>query len=312
MVPDEMFGRRRAWIRRGLAAAGAGIDAIYSSSTPYSIHLAARQLAARLDRPWILELRDQWSDNPILPHRRNPLTRGLMTRMEAECLRAATRVVVTSEAHRRRLIDRAVAEPARVGVVTNMFEPYDPPAARRRGPGPLRILHAGDFYAGRTLAELGEAVDAFSGGAVLEAAGSTYDRPWVEVLGGSGPRRRIHGGLAPERLRDLLLEVHAAVVAPYHPGDDVHIPGKLYEAIGAGLPVLDLTPQPEIPGLCEGTVPCFKADPRDRGALLAALEQLAAWWRDHPEGPKLPASDHPLSDASAARRLAAIFEDACR
>lgn len=317
LVPDELFRWVGAWVRGGLAAAAGGVDLVYSTSTPFSAHLAGQRLAKRLGKPWVMEMRDLWADSPYLPQAKNPLTRRLQERYESRCLETSRRVIVTTEAHARHLLERKPSLAGRIDIVPNAFEPSATSALGRRkgaGEGPLRILHSGNLYGGRSLAALGRAVDETRGAipgfgsAILEVAGRSLDLPWEDVLGGSGDRRVIHGFLPSDRITELYEEVHAGIV--HNPAwDMVHIPGKLHEYMGAGLPILDLTSQPEIPSLCHGTIPCWKVSPDDREGLGDALSRLARWWGDNPLGPPKPGPLHSLSSVNVARKLAAVFRE---
>jgi hypothetical protein len=94
--------------------------------------------------------------------------------------------------------------------------------------------------------------------------------------------------------------------------DRIHVPGKLYDYLGAALPVLDLTAQPDVPALAGGIAPCWKVGEGDEAGLAEALGRLAAWWREHPAGAPLPADDHPLAERTAARGLAAVVREVAR
>jgi hypothetical protein len=292
------------------------VDAVYSSSSPYTTHLAARRAARALGVPWILEMRDLWADNAYLPQTANPLSRRLQERYERACLGEADRIVVLTEAHRAHLARRVPHRADHIRVVPNAFSPgppRDPDAPSR----PRRLLYAGNLYGGRTLAGLGRVVDRLNRDAggdpawVLEVAGRSFDRPFSEVLGGEGPARVLHGPLPHGDVRRLLSQVHAGVLHN-PPRDRVHVPGKLYDYLGAALPVIDLTAQPDVPALAEGISPCWKVEEGDEAGLAEVLHRLAGWWREHPGGGALPSADHPLAERSAARRLAAVVREVAR
>ncbi len=310
MIPDERRFWIPAWRRGALWLLGTGCDVVYSTSTPYSAHVAALGLAESLDIPWVMEMRDLWADNQYLPQSRNCITRRIQQRLEAQCLRRADRIVVLTVAHANHLKTRHPDLASKIRVVPNMFEPV--PATASRVGGDLRIIFTGNIYGGRSLAPVGRAVDAIGADlpgfkrAVLEVAGKSYEGSWEQVLGGAGDNRRVHGLLAPPRVNELMRTAHAGIVN--NPSwDVVHIPGKLYEYIGAGLPVFNLSRQPDIPRLCKGVVPCWQLDSGDEEGIAHAIRELAAWWQDHPDGPVPPSADHPLSSHSVAARLADLF-----
>lgn len=318
MLPDERFMLVQPWIRAGQALGRKSVDLIYSTSTPYSAHLAARKLRGILECPWVMELRDQWSDNPYLPQTRNRIARRIQERLEARCFDEADRIVVLNETHARSLKERRPDLCAKVRVIPNMFdiqaamEPK-PRIVTSGSPGPLRLLFAGQLYGGRSLADLGRAVDEVNRRGVpgfssvcLEVAGKSYEGLWEDVLGGSGPGRTVHGLLSPGAVQDLMREVHVGIVNN-PPWDRIHIPGKLYEYLGAGLPIFNFSRQPDIPGICEGVVPHWPLDPSDRDGIIHAIREVAQWWRKHPIGPSLPSAEHLYSSRNVARCMAALF-----
>jgi len=310
-VPDERWPLRAAWTREARVA-GKGVDVVYSSSGPYTAHLVARDAARALGKPWVMELRDLWSDSTYHPQHANPLSRLRNFRMESRCVRDATRIVVLTEAHRVHAAARFSEHAARFRMIPNAFEPGLP--ERRPARGPLRLLYAGNLYGGRTLAPLAAAVaglDSVPGfeGVVLEIAGRSFDHPWDQALAGNRERVVIHGPLPHARVRELLAEVHAGVV--HNPASDrIHIPGKVYDYLGAAIPVLDLTLQPDIPSLGTGVAWHRRAAAHDVAGLRDAVLDIAAWWREHPEGAPRPGDAHPLSAASVAGGLAAVLDEA--
>jgi hypothetical protein len=144
---------------------------------------------------------------------------------------------------------------------------------------------------------------------VLEVAGRSFDRPWEEAMGGSLDGVVIHGPLPHARIRELLAEVHAGVL--HNPASDlIHIPGKLYDYLGAAIPVMDLSAQPDIPAMCEGVSLHRRAPAGDVAGLRSAVRDIAAWWGEHPLGLPRPGGDHPLAAGSSAQRLAETLREA--
>ncbi len=315
-IPDDKRGWIPAWIQGGISAAADGIDIVFSSSAPYSTHVAGRYLASELDVPWVMEMRDLWSGNRYIPQTDNPISRRLTGIHERRSLSRAERIIVPSAAHAHYLAIRNRSIRKRIHVVPNMFdEPVSEHVPHRSSPDaePLRLLYAGGLYGGRTLESLGRAVDAIttppgrSDSARLEVAGRSFDLPWSAVLGGAGDNRVIHGFLRQDELSELMSQVHVGVI--HNPSwDSVHIPGKLYEYMGAGLPILDLTTQPDIPEVCRGTVPCWKVDPHDQDRLTAILHEITDWWIANPNGVPRPGIGHRFSSRSVSRQLAGLFQ----
>ncbi|HEM47447.1 MAG TPA: hypothetical protein ENO23_10440, partial [Alphaproteobacteria bacterium] len=67
MIPDNKI--RWAWRARREAREivdGGGVDLIYATSPPHSTHLLALRTARRLGVPWVMDLRDPWTLEPII------------------------------------------------------------------------------------------------------------------------------------------------------------------------------------------------------------------------------------------------------
>ena len=140
-------GARR--IRRG------GIDAVWTTSSPDSAHLAGLRLQRDFGVPWIADFRDPWTrrmsfDPPTGLHGR------LQARMEEKVVRHARRVVVTSEETREDFLARYPRlDPERVAVVTNGFDEEDFSGFRLELPRDVfRILHLGQLNPERSLLPL--------------------------------------------------------------------------------------------------------------------------------------------------------------
>ena len=129
LLPDSYAG----WAGRAAAAAArrlahGGVNAILSSSPPDSAHLAGLPLRRRFRVPWVADFRDPW----VGLHYRTPPTawhRARQTAMEREVLGSADLVLVASRAHEVELRRRS-AQPAKAGQrlgrlehLPNGFEP---------------------------------------------------------------------------------------------------------------------------------------------------------------------------------------------
>jgi glycosyltransferase involved in cell wall biosynthesis len=101
------------------------IQAIYSTSAPYTDHLIGYQLKQRTQLPWVADFRDPWIGNtsvnfPTQLHKR------LVEKMEAKVLFSADRVLVVSEPMRQAILSRYTNIPAgKVIVLPNGYDPGD-------------------------------------------------------------------------------------------------------------------------------------------------------------------------------------------
>jgi glycosyltransferase involved in cell wall biosynthesis len=226
----------------------------YSSSGPFTSHLVGLVLKRLTGRPWVVELRDGWyrwnrAIFPDYPGWRNVLER----RLEAAAIRAADRVVLVTE----RMADAfRVQYPDvsrdRFTVVSNGFDPaqftVSAPADRTGG---YEVLHAGALYFGRSLVAFLDAArrliseDAdFAAQFRLTLVGTLDPRASAEVSQ-SGPDQHLNilgqvshaEALAAMASADALL-----LVANTTPGAAATVPGKLFEYLAVGRPILAVAP----------------------------------------------------------------------
>jgi glycosyltransferase involved in cell wall biosynthesis len=249
--PDAHLG----WLPFALAAARRqDYDVAYSSSGPFTSHLVGLILKRLTKRPWVAELRDGWYrwNRAIFPD--YPGWRNLLEcRLEAAALRSADRVVLVTE----RMADTFRAQYPdlprdRFTVVSNGFDPAQfeipDPAAPPNG---WAVLHAGALYYGRSLAAFLDAarrvVDSdaeFAREFRLTLLGTLDPRAQSELSQSDlAQNTRVLGqvghtsAVAAMKSADVLL-----LVANTTPGAEATVPGKLFEYLAVGRPVLAVAP----------------------------------------------------------------------
>ncbi len=289
LLPDSYVG----WARRARAAAdrrlaAGGIDVLLSTSPPDSVHLAARELAARHRVPWAADFRDPWigrwfRDPPT------PWHRARHDVMEHSVLRDADLVLAASRTH---VDDLQAGGRARGPVVhlPNGFEPGvgDSPGADDGDAGAFHVAFTGTLT---LMPEAGTFLEAVHD--VLAKRPEARTRLRVDMVGpyethyaersaalGLTDVVRMHGPLphaetrAIQRRADLL-----ALWRPEGEGLRTMVPGKLYEYMDTGRPILALwRPGEEAAGLVAragGTV----VAPGDRAALARELETRYMAWQ---------------------------------
>ena len=241
-MPDDCIG----WYPWALHACLAlmrrhKLDLIYASAGPYTSFLVAAS-AARLCRvPWAGELRDLWTDN----HYRDlaPWLRRLDARVESLVLGSAAGLVTMSQPWAE-LLGRKYPIPVRV--IYNGFDERAAvaPAQDEADPAPLVISHLGRLY--------GEKRDPVALFAAVRALGAQASRVRVDFYGpdqdhvrqlarASGVADRVRicvdvpyaESLAVQSRSDVLL-----LLMWDTPEEAGVLPGKLFEYLGAGKPVL--------------------------------------------------------------------------
>ena len=250
--PDAHLG----WLPFALGAARrVSFDVAYSSSGPFTSHLVGLALKRLTGRAWVAELRDGWyrwnrAIFPDYPAWRDRLER----RLEASALRSADRVVLVTDrmaaAFRCQYAD---LPPEHFAVVSNGFDPAQFPTTGEpppEHPG-WNVVHAGALYYGRSLASFLEAA------ARVAAADASFAHEFrltlMGTLDGSARAELIQRATATQvefrgqldhastiegmRSADALL-----LVANTTPGAEATVPGKLFEYLAMGRPVLAVAP----------------------------------------------------------------------
>jgi glycosyltransferase involved in cell wall biosynthesis len=245
-LPDAQIG----WLPFALKAAAAAAkrhrpEVLYTSSVPFTSHLAGRLLQRRHGMAWVAEFRDLWTGSQA-GEARTRVRRALNRRIEADIVAAADAVIVTTPAARDVLArSHPRADPERLHVVTNAFEaaahpaPTPPPAA-----GPLVLVHAGTL------------IPALQDPAPLLAAAAALDRgqpgsvrirvfgpgePWSAARARAGVPEHLldlRGLQSPSRIPAELAQASAVLLLAPGPGFRAVYLGKMFEWLGSGAPAL--------------------------------------------------------------------------
>ena len=264
-------------------------DVVVATSPQLLTAVAGWALAAVRRRPFVFELRDLWPASIAEVGALRPgLLLRLLERLELFLYRRAALVVAVTEAFRRDLVARGIPA-GKVRVVTNGV---DPEAIRplERDPTLARELDVEGAFVVGYLGTLGLAHGLRN---VLEAAELLRDEPRARfLLVGDGAER---DALAAELARRQLPNVR---LHPTRPKADVPrlwslcdlalvhlrdaplfatvLPSKLFEALGAGVPILLAAPPGEASGLVERTASGTCVPPADPAALAAAVRAALA------------------------------------
>ena len=332
------------WWAEGAQAAleNLDVDVILATLSPFAGAAAAAGAAARLGTPWVADLRDPWALDEMLayPSRRH---RAAELRVMERDLSTATAIVMNTPEARRATAEAFPAlEPQLSAPVPNGFDPEDfagPPA--RRADSAFRIVHTGYLHtelarggpreALRTLAggmlhgvdvgarsqvyllqaidRLRETEPALGGLIELHLAGvmsssdlESSDRPYVKRLGYLSHTDSV-----------ALMRSADALFLPMHdlaPGRRARIvPGKTYEYLGAGRPILAAVPDGDARDLLERAGNAAVCRPRDVDGLVAALRGLVLG--RYPAEPRANVVA-PFERRVLASRMAGILDRAAR
>ncbi|OGO29111.1 MAG: hypothetical protein A2Z16_08280 [Chloroflexi bacterium RBG_16_54_18] len=259
------------------------IELIFSTSFPYSDHLAGYMLKKLSGLPWVADFRDPWTQNPGA---RNTGWRYRVDGwLEKQVLKSADRVIGVSPGYTQGLRELATGRPAEGfftienGYDAADMQPVSDTLKSKPLPGCSRIGHFGKVYDGTALPFLkgieaiGEAASSLSirfvgGLAPAEQAflreHSQAAQIWVE------PRRAHERVVEAMQMADVLL----LFVLPELKRSG-HIPGKMFEYLASGTPVLLIGQQGDASDLLEESGAGLFVPAGDPVAIAEALRMVA-------------------------------------
>lgn len=329
-VPDEHTGWILPAVFHGLEVVRRlGVAQLFSSGPCWTNHVVGLALARLTGLPWTAHFRDPWPHRGIrVPYYPSPSSAASLwvnAALERMVVRSADAVVCVTEPHTallRQLYPEARA--SKFVTVPNGFDgrEWDTPEAEGREPGCTRterftVTYAGSLRMGRRsplplLRALGD---------LIQAGEIARDRiridlfGWCDVAEGrpvasmaaecgldgcvsvTGPLDR------QETLRRLVRSDLLLLLA-----EDwaYQIPGKTYEYLRAGRPILALTSAGALSDLLRRTGGAWVVDPADDAGIRAVLREAYRAWI---EGRVLAGADQGIVSAFDRRLLAARFAE---
>ncbi len=321
-IPDARIG----WL---LTAVPAGkrliryfqVSALYSSSPPYTCSLIARQLKRWSSLPWVAGFRDPWTGFLTTPQRWW-LPAAIDRHLERSVLQEADRIECAWEGIADDAIGKYPELPREKFIhIPNGFDPadYPPPPTQRNER--FTITYTGSLYGRRNPTVLLQGLEELLHRGVLTPA---------EVC------LRIVGRCGEEVLETLRNSPFATSVEfiPYVPhresvryvvssdvlllvvdeAEDSHaiVPGKVFEYLGAGKPILAIAPHGSaVDRLLQETGTGAVVERTEPLACAKLLELLYRSWRGELPLPFVPRWDYirQYERRTAAQRLAALLDE---
>lgn len=251
-----------------------GPDVVVSSHEP-STTIEVGRIAKAHGFPWLIDLGD-----PVLTGYTSPRWQPRALALERHALQEADHVMVTAVETERLLRSRHKAVPP-ISVVEQGFDdelgPAEAPGSRQGQP--LELLYSGRFYSFRNPAELVAAVLEVPGVRLSIASGNVPE--WLVAKAREWPRQvRLLGSIPHRRL--LEMQRNADVLVNIANQDAAQVPGKFYEYLGSGRPVLHVrSATVDAAGDLVSALRRGWSTAGDRGSIAEVLAQLD---RRHAEG----------------------------
>ncbi|WP_067849148.1 glycosyltransferase family 4 protein [Alicyclobacillus mali (ex Roth et al. 2021)] len=289
LIPDESV----AWaMLAGFAARRIVrqrvVDCIYTTSGPQSTQLAGLIASAFARTPWIADFRDPWTDNLHFHHR--GWRAALERRLERTVFARASAIVTVTDGFWRLFAAKYPHRALDIHVIRNGVDEADfPPApARRKGEEePFTFFYGGILYPGRSADALFQAVHRllqnghitpqrlriqFAG--VLDYPGHHHHARLIRELGleavieplGYLPRR--------EALARMLAADATLLIGDQSAQAKDYVPGKLYEYLYAGRPILAMLREGEAADLVRREQAGIVVPPDHPDAIAQAMLHL--------------------------------------
>lgn len=328
LVPDSYVG----WRPFALRAARAVLrddppQALMSSGPPETNHLVAATLRREVEVPWLADFRDPWFGLHLYPAP-TPWHRARHAALERDVLQRADCVVATTTWLRDLLRERAPGK-REIYVIRNGYDPADF-AAGTLDAASAASEHDSDTP-GLRLAHVGMLTLTRSANGLLHALQRLYDRRpelrgavRIELVGSRESdnddlvaRLGLHDsvrlrGYVPHREAIATMQRADVLVLVKHTEARYRglIPGKLYEYLGAGRPILALIPESEAADLVRRLGCGEIAAPDDVDAIADAVERLWDAKRAGTLAERYPRPDAtPFTRSEQARTLAALLQN---
>jgi len=326
MIPDGYVGwaraAARAAARRVAGPPGApGIDAIWTTSSPESAHVAGLTLKRRFGLPWVADFRDPWVGR-VTYAPPSPWHDARHRALERDVVQAADRVTVVSEAMAALYRERYPDLPEdRIVVLPNGMDSDDwrrseatfasTEADRNADEGRFVILHAGQLAhrpTARTLLEgARRAIDAdpalarrlrirFLGGNEEIASGDPLLRALGDIVSIEPSRPHLEALAAMRRAGALVLLGHGGAA------DALLYTGKIYEYLTSGRPILAILDEGPAADLLRRSGHPSPLRPDDAAGAAAWIETAA---RTGAHALPVPRPPEPLREGWERQKLAA-------
>lgn len=282
-IPDAEIGWVTAAVVKGLLAIRRTRPrVIYSTAPPWTGQLVAYVLARISGLPWVADFRDPWARAPWRESM-SPLARKAAASFERAVIARADAVIFSTNTNRDEYAQHYGAEAAtRFFVALNGCDPEEMvgliPATPEQE---FVIVHAGSLYGARTPEPLLVAIaSAVQKGHVrrdqvrLRLIGATPDAKLQAVAESLGLERALE--FMSRMPRRLVLEEMAAASAllALQPATTVSIPGKLYEYVALGKPILAICEEGETADLVRRSGLGIAVTSNEAAAIEAGLLQV--------------------------------------
>ena len=227
--------------------------ALFSTFPPVGPHFAAWQLSRNAGLPWIADFRDPLAGNPA-NLRLGRHTHAAYRRLERSFLHSASHVIANTDEAETVLKAKYPGKASRIHLIWNGFDPEARINPLPAPDGSIRLLsHIGELYEGRTVAPLLESVKRLiEAGRLLGKSMQVQlvgpvepsclpERAFVQAAEGEGWLKIVPQQIPKAEAQHLAQTSHSLLIVQPHSA--IQVPGKLFEYLQIGRPILAFVPR---------------------------------------------------------------------
>ncbi len=247
-LPDP----RKGWNKHALEASKkvldeSEIDCIITTGPPHSSQLIGLELSKKYDIPWIADFRDPWTDiyyyKQFYPTR---FANRINQKMEGLVLEAASAVITVSPSWKTMLENKITGNKHKVKVLTNGYDPdnFNPAPNTNKQ---LVITYLGtmsDIYPLDAFLKAFESVIRQHPGVLLRFIGTISEDQRKKIFKLPEENHEIIAYVNHQTAIEYLYSSSALLlIIPSHESSLGIVPGKMFEYLAAGRPILYLGPE---------------------------------------------------------------------
>lgn len=314
LVPDQ-YGRWKTEVvdavTKYINDTGHRPDALVTFAQPFTDHLIGLELKSRFGLPWLAHFSDPWVDNPF--SRADEATRAANLSLERRVAENADLLAFTSQ-ETVELFCSKYPDPIRrkTRVLPQCFEPTEITQSMSEPSGKITIRYVGNFYGSRTprpliagLTDLAARMPGILSDVSFELIGpgdaaeiERLTRALPNGLVNTRPSVRYRESLQLMETADGLMVIDAPAAL------SVFLPSKLIDYIGAGKPVIGITPEGTAAALIR-ELGGIAADPAEASAVSRSVEEFIVELKDRRKHtPVTPWGKPDVREQFSAERIA--------
>lgn len=286
-IPDSKIRWFPAAVHSGLRLVkNRRIEALYSTSYPYTCHLIGYLLKKISGKPWVADFRDPWAENAFMTRNFSPLRKRIDRWLEHKVVQEADAVVLTAKPIAEEFIGNYPSEDSsKFRVIPNGYDEKDFQQAEVKNPAKFTIVFTGALTPSSSPGQFFEALSQIAGErpdvisdirVVLVGWIEQSFRRHVRELGVDHVVEVMN--YVP-RKRCIRIMVGASVLLlPLSKSwkDKGIFTGKLFDYLCARKPILALVPEDVAAQLIRQTESGIVVDPENKEAIADAILTLYA------------------------------------